>query len=63
MDEKIVAKVKLEPNNPQVIVRKVTLREDGKVEKKEGLSKEGNWIEVPEATIYPDECYLPVEIW
>ena len=67
MKQEIVARVRLNGNNPLenpiVIVRKVTFREDGTVDKKYGFSQEGEWIEVPEATLYPEECYLPVAVY
>jgi len=64
--EIVEAKVRIDPENieePLVIVRKTLIREDGIVEKKYGLSKYGIWIEVPKATMYPEECYLPVAIY
>jgi len=61
--QEIVARVKLDPGNPQVIVRETVFGEDGRVDKKYGLSREGDWIEVPEAAMYPEECYLPVALY
>ena len=60
LTDPIVVKVDLNPLNPTAIVRKVVFNKDGTVNKKYGLNKDGRWIEVPEATNYPDECYLPV---
>lgn len=63
MRQEITAKVRFNPDNPQVLVRKALFKEDGKVDTKYFLSKEGDWIEVPEATPCPEECYLPVALY
>lgn len=63
LTQKIVAKVRMEPDNPLVIVRKVDFKEDGRVDKKYGLNRNGDWIEVPEATDFPEECFLPVALY
>jgi len=63
MKQEIVARVKLEPDRAQCIVRKAVFKEDGMIDKKYSLSREGDWIEVPEATKYPDECVLPVALF
>ena len=47
----------------QVFIRRVTFTPEGKVDFKEGLKADGNWVVVPEATDYPPECYLPIVFW
>lgn len=59
----IQARVKLVGEGAEVIVRKTLFGEDGKVDKKYGLSETGDWIEVPEYEMYPEECLLPVKVW
>jgi hypothetical protein len=56
LDEKNI----YEPEASYVIVRKVTWRADGGVEKKEALQRDGSWVVVPEATRYPDSTLLPL---
>jgi len=63
MKQEIVARVHFDPTGLQIVVRKAVFKNDGKIDKKYGLSKKGDWIEVPEATMYPDECYLPIALW
>ena len=63
LTQKIVARVRLESDSPQVIVRKAVFKDDGTVDKKYGLARDGDWVEVPEATDYPDKCYLPVALY
>lgn len=60
----IVAKVKVDLEDlskTQVMVRK-TIR-DGDGIRICALSRQGEWIHVPEGERYPDECLLPVAIW
>ena len=67
MEQEIVARIRLVADNPFenpiVIVRKVVFKEDGAIDKKYGLSRSGEWIEVPEAQLYPLECYLLVSVY
>lgn len=59
----VVAKVLMDIEDPTkllVVVRRTILKEDGTVDKKFGLSAGGSWVEVPEATVYPPECFLPI---
>jgi len=67
MGTQITAKVRIdfdEPSKTQVIIRKVLIDEDAERRclGKYGLSKQGDWIFIPEGQRYPDECLLPVEI-
>ncbi len=63
MKKEVVVRIKMDEESPLCIVRKAILEEDGTVRAKYGLSREGDWVEVPEAAKYPDECYLPVAFW
>lgn len=47
----------------KAVVRKTTFQDDERVAAKYGLSTTGEWVLVPEATIYPDECVLPVTFY
>ncbi len=63
MRQEIVAKVVMSLDDPTkllVIVRKTIFSEKGTVEKKFGLTDNGDWVEVPEATVYPPECFLSI---
>lgn len=60
MECEVVIKLKLDPENPLAQVRKTVIGDDGKVDRRYGLSRDGEWIEVPEAAMYPEECYLPI---
>ena len=62
-EPEVVARVEVSPKEFSIIIRKAEFREDGKVDRKYGLSKRGDWIEVPELTKYPDECYLPISVY
>jgi hypothetical protein len=54
--------VKLTSDRTEAIVRRVTLNDDGTFQKKEGLTKAGDWLIVAEGERYPDECILPVSV-
>jgi len=59
----VVARVLMDMEDPTkllVVVRKTILKEDGNVDKKFGLTDRGDWVEVPEARVYPPECFLPI---
>lgn len=47
----------------KAIVRKTTFQDNGNVAAKYGLSTTGEWVLVPEATIYPDECILLITVY
>lgn len=63
MPIEIVARIHFDADNLQLIVRKAVKSDEGFILSKYGLSTTGEWIEVPEATIYPDDCYLPIAFW
>jgi len=63
MRQEVVARVVMEIEDPTkllVVVRKTIIKDNETVDKKFGLSLNGDWVEVPEATVYPPECFLPV---
>lgn len=47
----------------KAVVRKVERDGDGRVLAKYGLNQAGQWVRVPEATVYPEECRLPVMVY
>lgn len=48
---------------PQAVVRKVIIGEDGEVIKKYALDNHAKWIEMPAGVKVPDECLLPAEVF
>lgn len=62
---KITAKVLsgINPSNVQVIIRKTIIDDNNKMIQKYGLTNEGSWVVVPELGEYPEECWLPVEVY
>ena len=63
MTDIIAVKIKMAGSVPvAAVVRRVTLDARGCVDHKAALSKDGEWIVVPEGTSssYPAECLLPI---
>jgi hypothetical protein len=57
----MMIQVRVRADGIAAIVRKTVLDENGLVVAKYGLSVlTGEWVKVPEATRYPDECILPI---
>jgi len=50
-----------EPEKSYIVLRKTVI--DGLTEKRFGLAIDGNWIEVPQAEMFPEVCYLPIIFW
>ena len=46
----------------KAVVRKTIFRDDERVAAKYGLSVDCEWVLVPEATVYPNECILPITV-